>query len=224
MTNEYVKFYQPYGVPKDVWQPRKERVRLVEISNSEDVYSWEAKGYCVLGISSFQGKWRTRALAVDCAKKNGASIVLVSSKHLETQAVSQTFYMPTQNTTYHQGTVYTLGGSATYSGTSTTPGVVPMTLNYEIERWEQTAVYLAPFRNKPRFGISFSTQPNTPGVQDETVRVRVVFDGSPAAKQGIRAGDVVRTVNGKKITKRSDIFPYTNGSDVIETMEVEHGN
>ena len=54
-----------------------------------------------------------------------------------------------------------------------------------------------------------------------TVRILAVLHGSPAEKDGIKRGQVVKAINGVAIKTRADIAPYVKRETCIKTLEVE---
>lgn len=225
MTNSYRDFYTSFEQPLDKFQKATGRVRLIEIRDFAEVIKWEAKGYCVLGHSKFNGKWNTRALAVDCAEENGASIVLVFFRNTDMKYDEKTYYIPTTETTYHHGSVYTpYAGSAYFSGTSTTYGSRPLTIGYIDATWDQEAIYLAPLKKIPEFGIDFDRPVNIPGVDKGPIKVRVVYHNTPAERQGIRSGDIVKKINGIQFKSRNELNQFLRTNFKIVSVEVEHAN
>ena len=63
---------------------------------------------------------------------------------------------------------------------------------------------------------------NIPGNTEKKIRVAIVVANSQAAKQGIKVGDVVVSINGANIKNTEDIMPFINGVERIESIEVTH--
>ena len=53
------------------------------------------------------------------------------------------------------------------------------------------------------------------------VRILAVLHGSQAEKDGVKHGQLVKSINGTAIKNRADIIPYVNQRERIKKMEVE---
>ena len=50
-----------------------------------------------------------------------------------------------------------------------------------------------------------------------------VFHGTQAERDGIRRGQIVKSVNGKTIRTRRDVATFANAPELIMNVEVEDG-
>ncbi len=182
----------------------------------------EEQGYVVIGTSSFYHFWTPRVFALDCAEQHGASLVLVLHQKGDEKQKSKTVYMPVSNTTYSSGVMYGPYGPHGVTWGSTTYGSVPVTVNYTETYYPQFAYFLAKRKHINSFGVYFQRPENIPGASSAAVRISIVVPGSKADRQGIRAGDLVRKINGSPVLSQLDVEPYKNGSREIESMEVSH--
>lgn len=208
--NEYVRSDKPAKM-----------LELADISQIAKIQS--SDDYILIGTSTFYDLWVPRVFAIDCAKKYGASLIIVSWQKGETKDESITMNIPTSQTTYHHGTVYgSYGSYVNFHGSSTTYGSRPVTINYQNTYYHQQAYFFAKRKNKNPFGIYFQLPENIPGKTDTNVRAAIVVTNSQAEKQGIKVGDIIKSVNGKLIKSAADIMPFVNGTERIEHIEVVH--
>ena len=146
-TNKYQTYYGDYGNMAPSGENKNKassNPKLIDTFDlKEKVAQYEAKGYVVLGVSSFDGEWESRTKAIDHAKAIGATLVVVQSSLTGQIAQQYTISVPTANTAYHSGSVYTsYGSSATYFGQSTTYGSQQFRGSYSLGQYQQVAVFL----------------------------------------------------------------------------------
>ena len=164
-TNNFSDFYNDEGLsPSEYISLKKdENVLVIETGElSKRLNEYAKKGYVVIGSSHFKGQWCPRSMAIDVAKEKGATVVILSSIHLDD--VEYTYAIPVQqsHTVYHQGnmssTGYTSGNIggynginysavtnqyASFSGTSTYYTTSYFTNSYIVGYFEQIAFFLA---------------------------------------------------------------------------------
>ena len=222
--NDYINFYsqQPISQNDHVFASAETQPEIIELTSLKELDEWESKGYCITGTSSFYALWTPRTFAVDCARKYGASVILVFYETGGTEHKSMIVNMPTTSTTYHNGCVSTPNGMVTYSGRSTTESSVPIAINYDEQYYYQYAYFLAKRKNINSFGAFFKFPENIPGNTDQQLRIAAVITGSPAFKQGIRKGNVVKKINGCSIQNTLDAKDFINGAKEINSIEVSH--
>ena len=106
---------------------------LIELAEPLQIEKILATGeYILIGTSSFYDLWVPRIFAMDCAKKHGAALVVLSYKRGETEDRNMTINVPTSQTTYHHGTVYGSNGNyANFYGSSTSYGTTPVSINFQ---------------------------------------------------------------------------------------------
>lgn len=145
-NNRYKTYYGDYG--NDAVMTINQKTKFVpELIDTFDikgkVAQYEKQGYVVLGVSSFDGEWEARTKAIDFAKSIGATVIVTQSNLTGSIAQQYTISVPTSNTSYHSGSVYTsYGSSATYTGTTTTYGSQQFSRAYSLGQYEQEAVFL----------------------------------------------------------------------------------
>jgi S1-C subfamily serine protease len=67
--------------------------------------------------------------------------------------------------------------------------------------------------NNPNSGLSVQ--------EEQGILIAKVIPGSPAAKAGLRAGDVIRKINGQPVKKAEDIQQAVEGSQVGSNIQIE---
>ena len=221
-SNKYSDYYSV--LIDDNYVRIDEPAKLIERADSSQIAKLQATDdYILIGTSSFYDLWVPRIFAVDCAKKYGACMVVLSYQKGETKEDCFTMNVPTSQTTYHWGTIYgSYGRYANFHGSSRTYGSTPVTINYSNTYYNQQAYFFGKRKNKNSFGIYFHLPENIPGNTEKKIRVAIVVANSQAAKQGIKVGDVVVSINGANIKNTEDIMPFINGVERIESIEVTH--
>ena len=195
-SNTYKDFYSACTDIEYIKSEEITPVMFEEIDGSILKQLQENDDYIIIGISSFYSLWVPRTFAIDCAKEYGASIIVFSYQAGETKDSNITINVPTSNTTYHHGTVYSpYGGYANFSGTSTTYESQPVTINYSNIYYHQYAYFLAKRKYINSFGLYFRLPENVLGNTDSKIRIALVKPNSPAAKLGIKPGDIVEPIS-----------------------------
>ena len=185
----------------------------------QEIVDWETMralqeegGYMVIGISAFSRNWAPRLLALECARRNGAHLIRFYHKDATEKKQSRVTLDPVR----HRGTTCGIPGG--YSWMKVLHGIVPVTVHEQDVCYPQYAYYLAKRKHVSAFGVYF----RLPDVRDPRIRVGVVVPGSPAAKQGIKPGDRVYSINGRIIHSGQDVIPYMENKAAILRMEVIH--
>lgn len=173
----------------------------------------EKEHYAVIGYSAFRQSWVPRFQALKYAEKIGAPLVLVYSIPAESERPQRRLlpdhpprcgvFIPTRN----YGWIQRMGRVAAVSGRP------------DGGDYHQIAYYLAPRRHINSFGVYFLF-PASAG--DSRIRVGVVVSGSSAAKQGIRSGDRVVSINGRRVFGPEDVMPFVVNQEQIVCMETAH--
>jgi hypothetical protein len=190
-----------------------------------DARDLRSKNYVAIGSSSFNGGAASKDAVIQQAKDIGAKVVLVQRKYTGTQTSTIPLFIPSTQTSQTSGMIYGTGGSANYTGTTTTYGtnVVPMTSQQD--RFDQGALYFVEHRPKMKFGVSFAPltlKQRTHLDRNTGAFVDVVFEGYPAFNAELLPNDVVIAVNGAKIYGPQDTMellgqvPY--GGSVVLTV------
>lgn len=226
-TNNYMSFFSSLDKNRAKCEIKKVRYPHVEeLVSKDEVYAWRAKGYEVIGESSFCDKWKSRTAAIDVARKIGAEVVLVYSKLESEETKTTTINVPQTTTTYQRGTMYRNNRSWNYSETTTSTTYVPTQINYTERFYAQQAYFLARRSVINSFGVYFVEPLVVPGqpTNVDSAIVDVVIAGSPAEKAGLAPGDKVVGINGAKITSFKDVQKYMNGEVEIREVEVANEN
>lgn len=144
-ANRFKTYYGDYGNTEAIQVDKSANPKLIETFDLPGkVALYESKNFVVLGVSSFDGEWEARTKAIDLARKIGATVVITQSNYTGSIARQYSISVPTSNTSYHSGTVYSnYGSSATYSGTTTSYGSQQINRSYVIGQYEQEAVFMA---------------------------------------------------------------------------------
>lgn len=162
-SNKYSDYYSV--LIDDNYVRIDEPAKLIELADSSQIAKLQATDdYILIGTSSFYDLWVPRIFAVDCAKKYGACMVVLSYQKGETKEDCFTMNVPTSQTTYHWGTIYgSYGRYANFHGSSRTYGSTPVTINYSNTYYNQQAYFFGKRKNKNSFGIYFHLPENIPG-------------------------------------------------------------
>ena len=171
--------------------PDADHIRMVE------------DGYRLKGVSNFSGPERGGNGALEQAKKIGAAVVIIYSKHTETISGVAPLTMPTTQiaTTNASGNVFgSRGGMASYMGTATTTTTGSQTtyIPYTVRRADQFASYW--MRGiPPIFGadtMALSPEVTRQIGTNKGIQIRAVVKGSPAFNADLLSGDVISQVDG----------------------------
>ena len=200
----YQKFYKPYADAKTLQDvqtllPNDKPKIFASDDLARDVRIARSKGYIVVGVSSFSGERESDRGIIEQAQQNGAVMVIFSSKFAGTKTITTPLFLPNNKTTYSSGTVNGTGGSANYSGTSTTYGTTVVPFTTEQQRYNQAAVYFVKSTRKPRVGLV--TTDLTPEFRKNLERntgaiIDIVREESPAFIANVLPGDVIIEING----------------------------
>lgn len=234
LPSTHQKFYQSIQNPNDakfVRLPPKQEAKIYRVENLEsEIQVYLSKNYVVVGQSSFNGEYEEERRIQTFAQENGISVVLVKAKHTETTTSTVPILMPNTTTEYQSGNVYGAGGIGTYSGTSTSYGttVIPYTVTQR--RYDQTAVYLMPLREKPRLGVHYRNLTPSERRQQQTntgVLVSAVIENTPAFHANLFSGDVIIGWNGRKLNSEEDLkgelSKISTGTHRVEMMILRNG-
>ncbi|WGU40345.1 PDZ domain-containing protein [Phenylobacterium sp. NIBR 498073] len=228
-SSGYSKFYQPvdYTGQTIVPEPVMGATPSVQVSTGDplkDVLIAFRDGYSPLGQASFNGPQEGARGAVGQAKKVGATRIIMSAEYASTISGTLPITTPTTTTTYSNGTaqIFGYGGSAsgTYSGTTTTYGSQTNYVPYSVDRYDQSAIFLAPI---PRKGYGLRVRPLD---LDEARRygtnrglvVVAIRTGSPGFLSDILPGDVILQVNGRPVY---DLASYNAAMPWGQALDLE---
>jgi len=213
-VNPYDNNYYALADESEYWKVLPgTRPDMQEISDWDHMRSLQEEGgYMVIGISAFSQGWTPRMLARECARKNGAQLIRFYHKDPVPKAQSRIDFDPVQL----RGT--TCGNPGGYAWMLPIHGTVPVTVHEQELSYPQFTYYLARRRHINSFGVYF----RFPDRRDPRVRVGIVVPRSQAAKQGIKPGDYVYSINGKRIRTAEDVRPFADNKQTILRMEVNH--
>ena len=207
-ANGYVKFYHPFVDPHtltDVEMLKSGETPKVFASDDlkRDQHSLASKGYITIGASSFNGKYVGEQDAIDQATSLGALLVLIKSKYTGTNTSTIPLFIPDNQTTYTSGTVYgSRGGSASYSGSSTTYGTTVVPITTSQRRYDQAALYFVKSTKKQKFGLMVKdmTQEQRVKLERNTgVYIDNVREDTPVFYANVLPGDFLIEINGTSI-------------------------
>ena len=233
LTNYYEKYYvDTEGRAKIKSIHGNAPVELRTVTTEDDVLNMIEDGYVSIGYASFNGPYTPMSLAVDTAEKHGAALALLDIRYKETKQYTSVMFLPSTSTSYTYGSVnataYGPGGTAhaygNYSGTTTTTtlNAVPVQRNQDI--YSHDAMFFKKIDTSNLYGVNWFVPKRLPTEKEDApiqVRVMAVLHGTPAERDGIKRGQIVKSVNGKLIKTRKDIAPYLNNPGLVKKLEVE---
>ncbi|PXX43966.1 PDZ domain-containing protein [Undibacterium pigrum] len=203
----HTKFYKSYADAKTLTDVQtlspNDKPQIFASDNlARDIKIARSKGYLVIGESSFNGEKESDRGIIQQSQQNGAVMVIFSSKFAETRTITTPLFLPNNKTTYSSGTVNGTGGSANYSGSSTTYGTTVVPITTEQQRYNQAAIYFVKSTKKPRVGLFVVDL--TPEIRKNLERntgviVDIVSEESPAFIANILPGDIIIEINGATV-------------------------
>lgn len=211
-VNQYENNFTPTAQRVEYLKaPPGSRPELYEIEDWTLLRDYQEKEhYAVIGYSSFSQSWVPRDQALQFAGKIGVPLVLVYSAAAESDRPRQSsipdhqphcgVFLPTRN----------------YGWIKRLHGFVPVKKNPAGADYHQFAYYLAKREHINSFGVYFLFPA---AARDSRIHVGVVVPGSPAAKQGIRPGDRVVSINGRRVFGPEDVIPFAVNKEEIVSME-----
>ena len=232
ITNNYEKFYvdsEKGRILRSIHGDSPVILKLV--TTEEDVLRLMEEGYVAVGSSSFTSPYCPFSCAVDTAEKHGAALVLLDVRFKEKKQYMSVMYLPSYSTTYHSGTVSTSAygsggyayGTGTYSGTSTTTTMNAVPVQREMSIYKHDAMFFKKIDYGSRYGIVWHVPKRLPTDKVDSeivVRVLAVVHGTPAEMNGVKRGQVVKSINGVPIATRKDIAPFIANESIIKEVEV----
>lgn len=233
LTNYYEQYYvDTEGQQKTIYSKDSKSVELKIATTEEEVLDLIEDGYASIGYSSFTGPYTPMSLAVDTAKKHGATLALLDIKYKTTKQYTSVMFLPSYSTSYSQGTVSaaafgssgSMYGYGSYSGTTTTTTVNAVPVQREMQIYSHDAMFFREIDVSGLYGIKLFVPKRLPTEEANSsiqVRVMAVFRGTQADRDGIKRGQIVKSINGKKILTRKDILPYEKNIGLIKSVEVE---
>jgi hypothetical protein len=203
-ANGYAQFYQPVttaGLVHTVPFSGRPTVLASSGDMRADELAAFTLGLAVIGRASFNGPEESLDRAIAQAQKVGASHILVAARYARTVSGAIPITTNQTYTTNSSGTVnaFGSGGFATgsYMGTSTTTVPTTTYIPYQVDRYDQAALFLAPLERR---GLGVRIVPPTPEQVQQVGTNKVVFvqavrRGSPAFLADVFPGDFIETIN-----------------------------
>ena len=213
LTNNYEKFYVAFAEVHNIESTHGDApVILKTVTTEDDVLDLIEEGYVPSGTSAFTGPYTPFSCAVDTAEKHGAALVLLDVRFRETQQYTSVMYLPSYSTTYGCGKTFH----------TTTMNAVPV--RCDIDVYDHDAMFFKKVDVSKIYGALWHMPNRLPTEGEDApvqVRVKAVFHGSRAEMQGIRRGQIVKSINGVAIRTRKDIAPFIADENLIKEMVVE---
>lgn len=236
ISNDFNRFYTRTESPFLQQYPSlsgRGPVSIRPVSSESDVLSAMEEGYVPVGSSAFTGRYCPWACAIDQAEAVGADLVLVDCKFKTTKAYTSVVFLPSTQVSHTYGTVnattYGPSGSAmamgSYSGTTTSSSMNAIPVVRETDIYDQAALFFKRVNLKNYYGAVLCIPRQLPTEKSDTpcvVTVLVVIKGSQAEKEGIRKGQIVRSINATPIKVRNDVVPYLKMLSSITHIEVDN--
>ncbi|MCH6590938.1 MAG: PDZ domain-containing protein [Proteobacteria bacterium] len=182
------------------------------------------EGFFAIGWSSFNAGQISDEMAIAQAKKVGADRVVVYRIYRNTQSGNIPVTLPNTQTAYHSGSVFGAGGSAMYSGTSTTYGTQTTYIPYSIDKYDHTATYWRKIR-QGGLGVGMgelSTADRQRIGSNKGTRIMAIRKGSAAFNADILEGDIIRRIDDTIIIDRSHagkILRSKSGSEITLVLD-----
>ena len=232
ITNNYEKFYADHEKDRPIRSIHGDApVILKTVTTEEDVLRLMENGYVTVGSCSFVGPYCPFSCAVDTAEKHGASLVLLDVRFRESKQYTSVMFLPSYSTTYHSGHVrasaYGSGGYAygtgTYSGASTTTTLNAVPVQRQVNIYNHDAMFFKKIDYGDRYGIVWHVPKRLPTEKADSpivVHVLAVVHETLAEKNGVKRGQVVKSINGVPIKTRKDIAPFIANEGIIKNVEV----
>ena len=118
---------------------------------------------------------------------------------------------------------------------STTVKMNAASVQQNVDVYDHDAMFFKKIDTSNLYGVYWDIPKRLPLEKADapiTVRILAVLQGSPAEKDGIKRGQIVKAINGVAIKTRADIAPYVDKKACIKKLEVEdapksscaHGN
>ena len=218
-TNPYSQFYNDHTGGKNILDDPKviiptDEPKLRRGSNADDdTKNMLENGYLLIGVASFNAGEVSENGALEQAKRIHADTVIVYSHYTHTLSGMTPITVPDTQTSYQSGTIYgSRGGSANYSGSSTTYGSTTTYMPYHIRRYDYLATYWV--KMKPsRIGIyskDLTDELRQKIGSNKGVYITIVVKDSPAFNSDLLVGDIIRRVNGIEVIDQKHYLNWLN--------------
>jgi serine protease Do len=195
--------------------PQKDYVAMVE------------NGFVLAGISNFNGPPESKEHAMAQGRTVHAAVVLVYSHYTNTVTTNIPYVVNNPDqvvTTQAQGMVYGTGGTASYSGSSTSTvsgGQTVYNIPYSTARYDQMAAYWV--RRKPSiFGVQvrdLTPEERSQIQRNRGVVVTAVIKHSPAFDADFLHNDILLRINSDELEDAAS-FPSAMYRHAGEAAEI----
>jgi len=225
LTNHYETYYvDTEGARKVTSIHGAAPVIVKPTTTEEDVLRLMEDGYVASGVSSFYGPYTPMSLAVDTATKHGAALVLLDVRFKEEKQYTSVMYLPSFSTSYNSGTVHAGGKVGNYSGTTTTTTMNAVPVQKSVEIYTHDAMYFKKADVSKIYGVRYwvpKRLPTDPIDGPIKVKVIAVVHGTRAERDGIKRGQIVKSINGVEIKTRKDLSLLDGEIKKMEVCDAE---
>lgn len=226
--NGYFRFYKAYVDPHTLQEvallSEDQEPQIYTSSNLDnDVIDVLSNHYILVGVSSFNGPTESFDGIKAVCQQNGATLVLVSTDYTDTRNVQGTISLPTTVTSSTSGSVRVGGSYGTYRGTTTSRGTTYIPYSYNVDRYEQTALYFVKMTKKLKIGLNFDNLNENLRRQNgrnQGVVITIVYKGTPAFSSNLMNGDIVVAANGKEVIDGEDFGNTLNALPLTGTLQL----
>lgn len=227
-ANNFEQFYRPLPGGHVPFSPVTGEPHIVPAgANVNDSAQAEfRRGFAPIGMSGFVGPVGSQSDLLAQAKKVGAQEVMISSTYQNTAAGNIPLTLPHNTTSTTTGNVYGYGGTATYTGTTTTYGTETVNIPYSVDRYQQIALYFAPLARQGLgvLAVDLSDADKQVFEVNHGLRLVAIRDGSPADTAGLILGDVILAADGEPIDSRDAFFAtYSGAGNPVALQIVRNG-
>ncbi len=227
IPNHFEDYYQSYDATlfQHFGSIPEEHITLRPVYTEDNVIDCLEDGYLTLGISTFTDTHCPWVKAIDHAETVGATLVLIDEQYKTTKRETSVIFLPMTQYSYTSGTIYnSYGGTSRYSGTVQTTTMQPISYDYEVPVYEQTAMFLKKGDFRDYYGVLLYTPKLLPGeTPDRECRTTIlaVLKGSQAERDGLKRGQRVVKINDTAIQTYRDIQTFTQNPKSIRSVEVQ---
>lgn len=242
-ANPYSKFYTDYTMGADILENPDviiptDQPKLIQGSNIEnDSKQMLENGYFLLGVSNFNAGNVNQNSAIEHAVKVHADTVIAYSQYTGTVTGSMPLTLPDTQTTYHSGSIYgSGGGSAYYTGSSTTYGTTTTYMPYSVHRYDYFATFWV--KAKPlSLGVhcgDLTDELRRKIESNKGVYITTVVKGSPAFDNDLLTGDIICKINNIEVSnathfinliaenkeQRIELEIFRNGKTIVKQIQL----
>ena len=204
-TNPYERFYTQEKNHHELLPTTQNEVCSISSGNDpiKDIREMYSQGYALIGRSSFIGASTDSAQALEQASKVGAKRILIYRKYQNTENGSMPITVPSNTTSYHNGSI----GNYGYSGVTTTYGTETTYIPYSVDKYAQEALYFSPMTRK---GLGVRVRPASDEEKqraqtNRALSISAVRQESPAFIADILPQDLILSINDQPVFDRDSL-------------------